>query len=429
MPSATATLPIPASAPPTASGAACEPISKPNDSTDFADHLQVADDAAAEQSPGTDGSTPTDTDPTQEPVAADPTVTAALAALVLPAVLPLVQPPVDPLADLDRSETAALLAPGTSSIQTLLPSGMPAPATAGDLLGQTGEAATAPTSALPTATAATPNPLTQGEAPSTGSSASDAAALASLAPSVVAPTATTAADADESQDDQAPSAAPTDIDLDGLAARSQPAMAPVPAAPAPEADAVQAPDTDASAITAAPPRTADLASSPRQDIAPTATTSTRPQAEPNPAERALANQVVRAVLRHDAEGGRSLVLRLTPPELGTVRVEIVERAGTLSARISSDDQGVRNALERALPLMRQELRGSDAPVRDVSLADTWFGDAARRGRNGHESSGRRQRDDGDATFSVDGLPPAAAAALPIHRLGGLVADGRVDARA
>ena len=144
-------------------------------------------------------------------------------------------------------------------------------------------------------------------------------------------------------------------------------------------------------------------------------------------ERSVANLVVRAVLRHDAEGGRSLVVRLTPPELGTVRVEIIERAGAFTARVSSDDDAVRTALARALPQMRQELRGTDAPVRDVALADTWFGDAARRGRNGSDQRGRRGRSDGE-TFSLD-VGPAAAVVLPVHRLGGTVAADRVDARA
>ena len=122
----------------------------------------------------------------------------------------------------------------------------------------------------------------------------------------------------------------------------------------------------------------------------------------------VAGQVSRAILTRGADGERMLVLRLTPPELGTVRIEVVERAGVMTARIHAEDDAVRSALERSLPQLRQDLRANDAPVRDVSLADAWNGFANRQGRN-----------DGSAAS------PMPAASTPAPRL---ARRGRTDPR-
>ena len=150
----------------------------------------------------------------------------------------------------------------------------------------------------------------------------------------------------------------------------------------------------------------------------------------NAMDRAVAGQVSRAILTRGADGERMLVLRLTPPELGTVRIEIVERAGVVTARIHAEDDAVRSALERSLPQLRQDLRANDAPVRDVSLADAWNGFANRQGRN--DTAGereRRQRDDDAPAFSIDGAAPVRATPRQTIGLGGLANANGVDARA
>lgn len=101
-----------------------------------------------------------------------------------------------------------------------------------------------------------------------------------------------------------------------------------------------------------------------REAAPTA-----PTQAPNPMERAVAQQVGRTMVQHLPNGERMMVLRLTPPELGTVRIEVIEHQGVLRARLSAEDDGVRLALERTLPQMRQELRASDAPIRELTLTD------------------------------------------------------------
>lgn len=150
----------------------------------------------------------------------------------------------------------------------------------------------------------------------------------------------------------------------------------------------------------------------------------------NAMDRAVAGQVSRAILSRGADGDRMLVLRLTPPELGTVRIEVIERAGVMTARIHAEDEAVRGALERSLPQLRQDLRANDAPVRDVSLADAWNGFADRHGRNdGSGGRERRQRDDDAPAFTVDGVAPTRALPRRALGLGGMAGAGGVDARA
>lgn len=174
--------------------------------------------------------------------------------------------------------------------------------------------------------------------------------------------------------------------------------------------------------------TATATATTQVDAAPKASSEQRPPAPvANPMERAVAQQVSRALLREGADGLR-LTLRLTPPELGTVRIEIVERAGILQAHIHAEDDAVRVALERQLPQLRQDLRSHDAPVRDVHLGDAWSGEFTRQDRNqaNGRGSGNRQR---GSSFHLDGIAPLARSATAAPTLGGTIAADAVDARA
>ena len=150
----------------------------------------------------------------------------------------------------------------------------------------------------------------------------------------------------------------------------------------------------------------------------------------NPMERVVAQQVSRALIRESADGNRMISLRLTPPELGTVRIDIVERAGVLTARIHAEDAAVRTALERYLPQLRQELQAHNAPVRELQLADAWAGDLTRQQRD-HSQNGKssNRRNASGSRFSVEGTAPLAAAPTHPTSLGGSIAADRVDARA
>ncbi|MHC5067502.1 MAG: flagellar hook-length control protein FliK [Planctomycetota bacterium] len=159
---------------------------------------------------------------------------------------------------------------------------------------------------------------------------------------------------------------------------------------------------------------------------PTATTTDTS----SPADRALSQQIRHAVLGQLEDGARVLRLRLTPPELGTVRIEISERGGQLQIKLGAEDDGVRHAIERSLPGLRQDLRASDAPIAELRLIDQHqaFHHGQHANGNGQDQSGERRSNvfslDGEQTNNDD-LPATASTA----DLGGRADANGVDARA
>jgi flagellar hook-length control protein FliK len=176
------------------------------------------------------------------------------------------------------------------------------------------------------------------------------------------------------------------------------------------------------------------------------TTVTRPMSETvmaqntlaangNAMEKVLSHQVSKALVQHLPNGDRVLVMRLTPPELGTVKIEVIERMGVLTAKLHAEDDGVRLALERFLPSMRQDLRASDAPIRELSMSDqTQFQRSFADGQNQQqqqqnaESSNRRARAD-EPRFNTDAARSDAVVATRSAPLGGRVSMSEVNALA
>ena len=156
----------------------------------------------------------------------------------------------------------------------------------------------------------------------------------------------------------------------------------------------------------------------------------------NSMEKALSHQVSKALIQNMPNGDRVLVMRLTPPELGTVKIEVVERMGVLTAKLHAEDDGVRLALERFLPSMRQDLRASDAPIRELSMSDqTQFQRSFADGQNPQqqqqqnaESSNRRARAD-EPRFAIDGTRSDTVVASRGAPLGGRVSLSEVNALA
>jgi flagellar hook-length control protein FliK len=150
----------------------------------------------------------------------------------------------------------------------------------------------------------------------------------------------------------------------------------------------------------------------------------------NPMEKAVANQVSRSLVQNLPGGDRLLVVRLTPPELGTVRVEVVEHQGTLTAHLHAEDDGVRLAIEHYLPTMRAELRAHDAPIREISLTDQApgrsFSDGQQQWSNRQQSTSARDSAGGER-FAI--AASAAAAAPGATTLGGTIDASGVDWRA
>jgi flagellar hook-length control protein FliK len=154
----------------------------------------------------------------------------------------------------------------------------------------------------------------------------------------------------------------------------------------------------------------------------------------NAMEKVVSHQVSKALVQNLPNGDKMMVLRLTPPELGTVKIEVIERQGVLSARLHAEDDGVRLALERFLPSMRQDLRAHDAPIRELTLSDQAqfqrsFADGQQQQQQDtNRSSNRRERED-TPRFSVDGIRSEPVAVPRSAPLGGRVGVSGVDARA
>lgn len=167
---------------------------------------------------------------------------------------------------------------------------------------------------------------------------------------------------------------------------------------------------------------------------PAAIASAAPLQDPpaNAMEKAVANQVSRSLVQNLPGGDRLMVVRLTPPELGTVRVEVVEHQGTLTAHLHAEDDGVRLAIEHYLPTMRAELRAHDAPIREISLTDQApgrsFADGQQQPQNRQQPSPARGTG-GGAGFAIAASAAPEAAGAVSTALGGTIDASGVDWRA
>ena len=82
------------------------------------------------------------------------------------------------------------------------------------------------------------------------------------------------------------------------------------------------------------------------------------------------NRVARAFQSIGDEGGE-VRLRLSPPELGSLRLQVKVQAGALSAHIEADTPQARSVLLENLPILRQRLAEQNIRVDqfDVDLTD------------------------------------------------------------
>ena len=150
----------------------------------------------------------------------------------------------------------------------------------------------------------------------------------------------------------------------------------------------------------------------------------------------MQQQVSRAIVQQIANGDRTLSLRLTPPQLGTVRIELVESRGHISVRFQAEDDNVRQALERQLPQLRQDLRAADAPVASVRMenqSQAWHqGQQQNQGQFQQQQQQYSQRNRGQ-TFSLDGgfaVEESAAVVEDVRpAAASVVSDDLVDATA
>jgi flagellar hook-length control protein FliK len=137
------------------------------------------------------------------------------------------------------------------------------------------------------------------------------------------------------------------------------------------------------------------------------TRGTKPPAEEGPhvreADQArFLNRVARAFQAAQDRGGE-IRLRLSPPELGALKLEVKLQSGVLSAHIEADTPEARALLLDNLPQLRQRLAEQDIRVEqfDVDLADRQPGGAPDDPREGG-----RQQDESTRSAQRRGDQPA-----------------------
>jgi flagellar hook-length control protein FliK len=168
-------------------------------------------------------------------------------------------------------------------------------------------------------------------------------------------------------------------------------------------------------------------------------TSHRPHAEfsQTPAEAAatdatVSRQLGRAILQQVGSGDRILVLRLTPPDLGTVRIEVTQQAGQISLRLRAEDDSVRQSIERQLPQLRQDLRANDAPIVDIHLDNQNMSMLSDHQGQGQQAWQQQERNTPQERFVLEGERPNRPAPKPSVRqvvLGGRISAQSIDALA
>jgi len=152
---------------------------------------------------------------------------------------------------------------------------------------------------------------------------------------------------------------------------------------------------------------------------PEAPQNARQLAEPGQADRErFVQRVARAF---EAMGSRHGVvrLRLHPPELGSLRLEITVRQGAMTARVEAETQTARNMLLDNLPVLRERLAQQDIKIEQfhVDLTDRWAGGPPDQTADFADSHGRPENDrpahaEADAGTEEESRPNAAAVGRP-----------------
>ncbi|MHC4711939.1 MAG: flagellar hook-length control protein FliK [Planctomycetota bacterium] len=83
-------------------------------------------------------------------------------------------------------------------------------------------------------------------------------------------------------------------------------------------------------------------------------------------ERMIA-RIAGAVSQASAGGRTTVRLRLYPPHLGTVRIEVSSMRGVVSARLETSTAGARQVLSANLSALRESIRGAGVNLRDMEV--------------------------------------------------------------
>jgi flagellar hook-length control protein FliK len=366
------------------------------------------------------------TQPTNTAVSGGTLPTPVIPALAVPAPVESVVPQSPP------SVTPATTAPAVAAPQAAAPTSAPV---ASPMPTEPSETVASDLQTPELTVAAEPKPVRTRKAETPIEAALSAPTTAPLA--TPAPVAPAAAEQPSTND----SATPATVEAVSTAASTSPAPAAAPAISAKPDKGEHAETTAAPAIgTTVEPQTGAQRNEPAFTVMRSEPVAAPPAArEPNALDRAVASQVARAIVRHLPDGGQHLILRLTPPELGTVRIEFLAKDGQMSAVLHAEDDSVRQALDRALPQLRSELKSDgqsvELHVERGEQRQLWQDGQGRHERHDQPQTGGDRRRDGDPAFSLlgedgaDDTPSLAATAPAAPILGSRITATSVDALA
>jgi len=213
---------------------------------------------------------------------------------------------------------------------------------------------------------------------------------------------------------------PASVEPDGQAAVQKPdaaqearpvAVSPVSSDPASAAAATSKPEMAQSNPADGPAAAAD----------PAATKQGEPAARPagaEPAQRAPGSeqadrvrfvQRVARAFESAAERGGTVRLRLHPPELGSLRIELTVRDGRMNARLEAETEAARNLIVDNLPALRQRLAEHQIRVErfDVDWGGRPSGNLPQQSQDGAGGQPGRA-----GPRPVSGVGPRGAAAAP-----------------
>jgi flagellar hook-length control protein FliK len=155
---------------------------------------------------------------------------------------------------------------------------------------------------------------------------------------------------------------------------------------------------------------------------PAAEATPRTAAAPGSAPADRARFVQRVARAFEAMGARegSVRLRLSPPELGSLRLEIALRDGAMSARLEADNASTRNLLLDNLPALRDRLAEMDIKIQqfDVELNNRSSDGQSQRAADQPQSRDHDGRQDrSQAPKQGDADAEGTDQATPVNRPG------------
>ena len=164
------------------------------------------------------------------------------------------------------------------------------------------------------------------------------------------------------------------------------------------------------AATTALSAAASPASQQAHPTGPAAATAAAP-ADAGQVNRARFTQRVEQAFQSMSDSGGTVRLKLSPPELGSMRLEVTVRNGVLTARAETETPAARNLLLDNLPALRQRLAQQDIKVQqfDVDLMDSSRGGTPGQAYSNPDSNNRNGNHGSNPAAAADAGDGATAA--------------------